>query len=137
MDFSTARLMVDFGLVILTWMVQLIVYPSFLYYDSKALILWHSKYTPSITKIVAPLMLAQLGLAIYGLFEELAFYSLTYAILVISMWGITFSIFIPLHEKIQSGSATSDLLKKLVRYNWIRTAVWTVLFLLSVARLFY
>ena len=131
MDFSTASLIVDFGLVILIWMVQLIVYPSFLYYDAKALIIWHTKYTPRITSVVAPLMLAQLGLSIYGLYQGITLSAIIYALLVTSMWLMTFRIFIPLHEKIQHGFATTEVLQKLVRINWYRTAVWTALFLIS------
>ena len=131
MDFSTASLIVDFGLVILIWMVQLIVYPSFLYYDAKALITWHTRYTPRITSVVAPLMLAQLGLSMYGLYQGITLSAIIYALLVTSMWLMTFRIFIPLHEKIQRGFATTEVLQKLVRINWYRTAVWTALFLIS------
>ncbi|MFT7429007.1 MAG: hypothetical protein ACI9IZ_001504, partial [Nonlabens sp.] len=35
------QLLVDFGLVVLIWIVQLIIYPSFLYYGSKTLNKWH------------------------------------------------------------------------------------------------
>ncbi|MFT6745260.1 MAG: hypothetical protein ACJAR8_001821, partial [Bacteroidia bacterium] len=76
MDFDTARLIVDFGLVVLIWMVQLIVYPSFLFYKDTELITWHTKYTPRITKIVAPLMFAQLSLSVFGLFQGITAYSI-------------------------------------------------------------
>jgi len=137
MNFDTARLIIDFGLVILIWMVQLIVYPSFLYYKDTELITWHTEYTPRITKIVAPLMFAQFGLPVFGLFQGLTAYSKLYAALVISMWLLTIIIFIPIHEKIQGGSASTDLLQRLVRTNWYRTAVWTFIFLVTLAKVLY
>ena len=44
-------LLVDAGLVVLIWMVQLIIYPSFLHYDNN-LVEWHHKYTSRIALIV-------------------------------------------------------------------------------------
>jgi len=130
-------LLVDFGLVVLIWMVQLIVYPSFLFYKGTQLITWHTKYTPRITKIVAPLMFAQLSLSVFGLFQGITAYSILYAALVLSMWILTISVFIPIHEKIQEGSASTDLLQRLVRTNCYRTAVWTFIFLLTLAKVLY
>ena len=55
------RLLVDFGLLVLIWIIQLIIYPSFLFYRAKELITWHKMYTKAIALIVIPLMLGQLG----------------------------------------------------------------------------
>ena len=54
------RLLLDFGLCILIWMVQLIVYPSFLFFSDNNLFTWHKTYTKAIALIVMPLMLGQL-----------------------------------------------------------------------------
>jgi hypothetical protein len=53
------------------------------------------------------------------------------------MWILTISVFIPIHEKIQEGSASTDLLQRLVRTNWCRTAVWTFIFLVTLAKVLY
>ena len=65
---AISQLIVDFGLLVLIWIVQLIIYPSFLYYKSKNLMVWHQKYTERIAVIVLPLMLMQLAIAIYLVF---------------------------------------------------------------------
>jgi len=57
----TARLVVDFCLVVLIWLVQLIIYPSFRYMSPEQLAIWHPKYTTLITLVVGPLMLAQVA----------------------------------------------------------------------------
>ena len=60
------RLLLDFGLCILIWMVQLVVYPSFLFFSFNNLFTWHKTYTKAIALIVIPLMLGQLGIVISG-----------------------------------------------------------------------
>ena len=60
-----ARLCIDFGLFILIWMVQLIVYPSFRCIDANLFSQWHDKYTGLISVFVVPLMFTQVGLVLY------------------------------------------------------------------------
>ncbi len=76
--FDLLRLLVDMGLLILTWLVQLVIYPSFLYYDATDLKKWHSIYTGRITFVVLPLMLTQLLVAIGGLYFEINWQSIFY-----------------------------------------------------------
>lgn len=123
------RLLVSFGLLILIWMVQLIVYPSFRFMSSTQLIAWHTKYTPRITAVVAPLMLAQLGISLLYIYTEIDLANAFHLALVISVWIITFGIFIPIHDKIQKGLGEDAMLKKLVELNWIRTVIWSIIFL--------
>ncbi len=44
MSLEIIRLLLDFGLVVLIWMIQGIVYPSFLDYNTENLAVWHRKY---------------------------------------------------------------------------------------------
>jgi hypothetical protein len=133
----TIQLLIDFGLLILIWMVQLIAYPSFQYMNSNQLATWHARYTPRITSLVAPLMLLQLVIAIYSMYLDINIHTILYAVLVVAMWVFTLKTFIPLHDKIKQGYESVKLLEKLVYLNGYRTAVWTVTFLLSLARLCY
>lgn len=126
------KLIVDSGLVVLIWMVQLLVYPSFLYYSKENLHTWHSTYTPRITVIVAPLMLIQLSLSLYGIYQEASLLTLCYGVLVFFSWLSTFILFIPLHEKIQNRKYSRDTLEKLVKWNWLRTALWTIILIVTI-----
>lgn len=128
MDSDSLRLLLDFGLVVLIWLVQLVIYPSFLYYVKDDLIGWHKKYTPRITFIVLPLMLGQLML--YGalLQEEKTFYSIGSFILVLMAWLLTFTVFVPRHKEISSGTYSKKTLTQLVKFNWSRTFIWSLLF---------
>ena len=131
------RLVLDVGLLVLTWMIQLIVYPSFLFYTPKELVTWHKIYTKAIALIVIPLMLGQLGITIYQVFLEQNTYTSTSIVLVVFIWGITLLKFAPMHQQISEGNTHEQLLKKLVQINWIRTIIWTILCAMSAASVFF
>ena len=131
------RLVLDVGLLVLIWMIQLIVYPSFLFYTAKELIAWHKMYTKAIALIVIPLMLGQLGIIIYQVFLVQNTYTLTSIVLVVFLWGITLLKFAPMHQQISEGNTHVQLLKKLVQNNWIRTLIWTILCAMSAASVFF
>jgi len=122
-------LLVDAGLVVLIWMVQLIIYPSFTYYTSENLIKWHQKYTNRIAIVVVPLMLSQLALAIVALFLTLNFTTILTLLIVVFLWIFTFLSFAPLHFKISEGNTNQKLLKLLIKRNWIRAFLWSFLLL--------
>ena len=131
------RLLLDFGLCILIWMVQLIVYPSFLFFSDNNLFTWHKTYTKAIALIVIPLMLGQLGIVIYQLFLAQNIYTLVSIVFVVFLWGITLLKFAPMHQQISEGNTQIQLLKTLVQMNWIRTMIWTLLFVLSSASVLF
>jgi hypothetical protein len=131
------RLVLDVGLLVLIWMIQLIVYPSFLFYTAKELIAWHKIYTKAIALIVIPLMLGQLGIAIYQVFLVQNTYTLTSIVLVVFLWGITLLKFAPMHQQISEGNTHVQLLKKLVQINWIRALIWTILCAMSATSVFF
>ncbi len=120
-------LVVDFGLVVLIWMVQLIVYPSFLFYTPKNLISWHKKYTPKITVIVAPLMFLQVILNTLNAFFRCNYLAIFILIFIALIWLITFLYFVPLHQKIETNKISRIQLKRLVKFNWIRTILWSII----------
>jgi len=125
------RLVVDFGLTVLIWMVQLIIYPGFMFYKTASLLKWHRYYTPRITIVVAPLMFIQLGVSLYHLIFEFGSLHLIYFLLVSSTWLSTFAYFVPLHQKIETDSDPLFSAKKLTSGNWIRTFQWTLIFIFS------
>lgn len=126
------QLLIDFGLVILIWMVQIIIYPSFLFYNSDSLSNWHSIYTGKITVIVAPLMIAQIVLAAY-LLVSASTYSASEIIalsLIAINWFLTMLVFIPLHQKIDQSPGHIETQIKLVQYNWVRVLLFCAVFLI-------
>ena len=89
MELSYLRLLFDFGLVVLIWLVQLIIYPGFKFQERQNLLSWHKKYSKRISVIVIPLMLAQLLITVLQLNEgSILLYAI--ALLVLAVWSITF-----------------------------------------------
>lgn len=131
MSITILRLLFDFGLLVLIWIVQRIVYPGFLHYNPKNLINWHKVYTSRLTFIVMPLMLGQLGISIVQLIMEINLYTVLSFIIIIVIWVSTFMQFVPIHAQISKGKASQKMLDSLVKKNWIRTFLWTALFLYS------
>ena len=134
MHLEYSRLLFDFGLVVLIWLVQLVIYPGFEHYSREDLIPWHQNYTIRITYVVLPLMLGQLIFSGMQLFQSANFYTIGGFVLVVSTWVLTFIIFVPLHNQISSGSFDVTTLRKLVHQNWWRTAIWSLIFLWGILR---
>ncbi len=134
MTFTTwelIKLCIDVGLLVLIWMVQLVVYPSFCHYSMSGFHRWHVIYMRNITYIVLPLMLGQLVCSGWLLYtSNFALIPIIDFILVSSMWLSTALFYKPLHEKLVVKKFDVLLCKRLDTTNWWRTAIWTVIVLL-------
>ncbi|WP_339844796.1 hypothetical protein [uncultured Dokdonia sp.] len=129
---SLFQLLIDFGLVVLILMVQLTIYPSFLYYKTEDLVRWHQKYTGAIAMVVGPLMLAQLLLSIYVVFVNQQYLlGGIHLTLVLATWIATAIQFVPIHNRIGKSEHTNKDLQKLVHHNWIRVILWILILLLG------
>lgn len=131
------QLLIDFGLAILIWMIQRVVYLSFLHYSNENLIVWHRKYTSSFSPIVIPLMFGQLGISIYQVALSTNSYTVLNLLIIIILWLSTFLQFLPIHSNISKGKTSKKMLKSLVAKNWSRTILWSLLFLMNYILLFH
>ena len=132
MTIDLLKIIVDTALCTLIWLVQIVVYPGFLYYKESDLKKWHQAYTGRITIIVMPLMLSQLFLYLFLSYSQATFSSFAGLGLVIMIWAVTFFVSVPLHTKIDTLAETIIIRKQLVRTNWIRTVAWTLVLILTI-----
>ncbi len=124
-------LLIDFGLVVLIWMTQLVVYPGFVHFQEQDLVRWHHKYTTNISYLVMPLMLAQLVFHLHGAYVDFHWWR-TIALLLISFaWINTFMFAVPKHNNISAQTQVHESAKKLVKINWYRVLIWTSIFLIN------
>jgi hypothetical protein len=130
------EILLNFGLLVLIWMIQLIVYPSFLYYNTKSLVIWHKLYTSRFSFIVIPLMLSQLFISFYQLIAVTNLYTVISFVTILLIWASTFLQFVPIHFNISKGIVDEKVLISLVKKNWIRTILWTFLFIYSISNYF-
>ena len=123
---SILHLATSWALFTLIWMTQLISYPSFKYIDPNQFQSYHLSYTSSITIIVMPLMLIELGLCVWLAYKfQLQQWHWLPLFLVGILWASTFFIQVPLHEQLGKGYDNAAI-DRLVQTNWIRTVFWTV-----------
>lgn len=125
------RVAFDFGMLILIWLVQLIIYPSFEFTDNDAFLAWHEKYTGLITVVVLPLMLGQLGLTLYQLTQEQSWSTILCVGLIAFCWIVTFTLSVPAHNQLQTLGNQTETVSWLVLTNWLRTIAWTAVSILS------
>jgi len=120
------NLIISWLLVGLIWVIQLVHYPTFDFISTDNFLAFHQHHTRSITFIVMPLMLGELGLAFYLAQQQK--WTLIWLIplsLVLLIWLSTFLIQVPLHNQLGIGK-DSTVIKRLVQTNWIRTILWTL-----------
>lgn len=121
----------DTGMLVVLWMVQIVIYPSFLSLEGVKLIDWHKKYTFRVSFIIMPLMFAQLGCAIMLAILEGRLTDWLALALILICWALTFFISVPLHRKIDQGDPTQEIRQRLIATNWPRTVLWSAIFLLG------
>lgn len=121
----------DTGMLVVLWMAQLVIYPSFLRVEVRELLAWHKKYTFRVSFIIMPLMFTQLGSAImFAIYEGRLIDWLALALILIC-WALTFFVSVPLHRKIDQGACEQDLRHRLIATNWPRTVLWSAIFFLG------
>ena len=132
MNLDLIRLILDFGLFVLVWIVQLVIYPSFTYYSKENLYKWHRNYTKRFSIVVMPLMCSQIIIAIIQLFQVQNWYTILSTVIIASLWLTTFKIFVPIHFSIDNNEPIENACSKLVAKNWMRTVLWSLLLIISV-----
>ena len=131
------RLIIDSGLFVLIVIVQIIIYPSFIYYERENLLKWHKIYTKKIALIVLPLMLSQLTISLIQVYLLATITSITYVLLVLFLWIVTLLKFAPMHTEISKGNFNRKFLNKLIYLNWMRTTAWFILLILSAEKFIF
>jgi hypothetical protein len=124
--------LVNGGMFLVIWLVQLIIYPGFAHYEAHRLVPWHARYTRLIGYFVVPLMIGQLALLAPGAYrgEPAATAMLAMALMC---WGATFKFSVPLHRRIAGNDDPVGAVALLVRTNWPRTVLWTAVFIVGLA----
>lgn len=129
-----SQLIIDSALVVLIWLVQLIIYPSFRYTAKEHFIFWHARYTGMIALVVAPLMLCQVGIEV----SHVVFLSPRWLriCMIAGIWIATLCISVPCHNRLHGKGKEGRLVERLILTNWVRTVLWSMLFLETTGRAF-
>lgn len=128
-DLRLGEIVIDGALVTLIWIIQVLHYPSFKYFDRATFgeaMLFHQR---RISYIVIPLMLTQLVLTIYSSFINFNLSTVLGLLCLLGIWLSTFMLQVPIHSKLTSYA--HEPIEKLVKSNMIRTALWTLKFCIT------
>lgn len=120
------QIIADSGLLVLIWLVQLIIYPSFRYTQEKDFIVWHARYMRLISLIVSPLILLQIGVEFVYIFNN--DYRWIRMLMILTVLTSTFSLSVPSHKRLSRYGKDPLIISRLVLTNWLRTGCWSVLF---------
>lgn len=127
----------DFGMFILIWLVQLIVYPSFRWTDPGHFKHWHYVYTGLISLFVGPLMLCQTGVYGWSLLTswqtgirwDVALNTILLGLNLTTTWVCS----VPCHDRLQKIGYDRPTIDRLVSTNWLRTCGWSAMFFVNLS----
>ncbi len=117
---------VTWALVGLIWTIQVVHYPLLQAVGREGFVAYHARHMALITWVVGPLMLTELGTAVWLLYlgERSLLFATSLAALALN-WGSTRFCQVPLHQALTQGY-DRNALQRLVRSNIWRTTGWTV-----------
>ncbi len=123
------------------WTIQMAQYPLFARIGAAQWENYHAVYTRSITVVVLPAMVTELGTSGLLALARPVWLSSTllwagFACAVLT-WAVTFFVSVPLHDTLGRGFS-ADAIARLVATTWLRTLFWTghaVILLVQVWRL--
>ena len=114
-------------MVAIIWIVQILHYPTFLFIDKKQYTEFQQFHMKKISYIIIPIMIVELfsGLGILFLIQkgQILFYG-SLALLVL-IWMLTGLLFTKYHSEL-SKKYNQETILQLIRFNWIRTLLWTI-----------
>ena len=123
MDYLFLLIIANSILVGVILMTQIISYPLLSKVKKTNFSYYYNSYTRRISIIVVPLMIFEVlfSIAINITFDNA--YIAASNILLFIIWGSTFFVQVPIHNKLSFGYS-SLLINKLIITNWIRTIAW-------------
>ena len=136
MTWTLVQLAVDTAMFVLIWVVQLIIYPSFRIMKPDLFQDWHNGYMRKISFIVGPAMLIQMISHGYEVFAHSGVIPVVQTCLILIIWVQTFIVAVPLHQNLSEEPTPQDF-KRIVSTNWLRTILWSLIWMISLFRVFF
>jgi hypothetical protein len=119
------RLAVCAAMTGILWIVQLLVYPGFAEIPPQSWLCYHQNHCARISWLVAPLMVAELGLAAQWSWADHGWAAIFNLAGTIAGWLLTFFVSVPIHDRLGKGLNEPALTRRLVNTNWPRTILWS------------
>ena len=111
------------------WVVQLVHYPLFSFAAKGTFAAFEAAHRLRISVVVMPLMLGEVVTSILLVVQAESatqrVLAWSGASLLLAVWLCTFLVQVPLHRRLSRGW-DPEAARRLVRTNWLRTALWTL-----------
>ncbi len=125
-DLKNIELIIAGSMFGVIWLVQLVIYPSFLHLEKNSFRLAMKHHQNKISYVVIPLMLVEIFVALILVITTPQTLQVLTLIIVLSIWIVTFTQQVPHHHKLLFDGFDERRIKNLVASNWTRTGLWTV-----------
>ena len=132
MSLQLANLVVAAALAGLIWTIQVVHYPLFAHVGAAEWPRYGAEHRRRITWLVAPLMLANVALALALVVDERSALTGLNAALALGVFAATGACCAPLHGRLEH-TAAPGAVRRLVAFNWARTLAWTAQVAVAVA----
>jgi hypothetical protein len=111
----------------LVWVLQVVQFPLMLRAGGLDFPNYVKEQRTRNTLLMAPAMLIEMATGVWLLFDDRVPHRDVFhaALLIAVIWIVTFATIVPIHSKLVRGF-NDGLVRKLIRWNWIRTACWTL-----------
>jgi len=119
---------VDVAMASVSWLILLCTYPDFARWQAEGFAEHHEAYTRRVGWVVGPLLLVQLAGHVGLVFVAGHYVGL---LLVLACWALTAGWSVPCHRRLQQVGPSSPALAELIRSHAWRTALWSVLAVIS------
>jgi sterol desaturase/sphingolipid hydroxylase (fatty acid hydroxylase superfamily) len=129
-----AQAVATLALVGLVWFVQVVHYPLFARVPRDAFPAYEREHARRTTRVVAPLMGVEGVCAGVLVAAEPGALTVLGALLVAGIWASTIFVQVPCHRVLEQGWDEAAH-RRLVRTNWLRTAMWSARGAVAVALL--
>jgi len=132
MGLPLANAAVACALTGLIWTIQVVHYPLFARVGEAEWRAYEREHQRRITLVVAPLMLANVALAVALVLEAATALRWGNLALAAGVFGATALVYSPLHGRLAAAPDRAAI-DRLVTLNWGRTAAWTIQALVALA----
>lgn len=121
------------------WFMQVLEYPLFAYVGEEAFPSFHAQHNRRLPGVVFLPMLVAFASTVTLLFVRPAVVPRWLVWLGVFFVGVvlasSFTLLIPRHMRLTRGGYSLEVVRELVRFNWIRTVAWTLHALVLLAML--
>ena len=132
-----AQIIGVFGMFSVIWLIQIVVYPSFLDINTDRWQDFHHRHCRRMGFIAGSLMCAELfGATTMCFVTPIDGFAVTLLVTSILTWLATGIIFVPLHRSLRD-QKDDLIIHNLIKQNWSRTVIWSISVFVWISRAVY